>query len=125
MLYPKQQVPSNFGSRPLFDCGTVGKALYLRSTYCEYGARSYLAAMANAIATGRVQMSQTENAYMPEVEFCAMYGISPRTAHRWRKEGLGPAFTPLGKRIFYRKSAVSEWATERERKIATPESRAR
>jgi hypothetical protein len=41
-----------------------------------------------------------------------------RTLRGWRRYGKGPPFTRIGRRAFYRKSAVVEWLLAREREVA-------
>jgi hypothetical protein len=34
---------------------------------------------------------------------------SPKTVLRWRKNGKGPKATIIGRKVFYRRSAIAEW----------------
>jgi predicted site-specific integrase-resolvase len=47
--------------------------------------------------------------YMSEAELAAQLGISTRTLIRWRRLGMGPAFTKMVRRILYPRAAVLEW----------------
>lgn len=49
--------------------------------------------------------------YIGEREFCARFGVRPRTAQRWRAEGTGPAWSRLGpRRVAYDLAACEAWA---------------
>jgi hypothetical protein len=53
-------------------------------------------------------------AYINESQFCARYGITPRTAQRWRVTGDGPPWCRLGlRRVLYRLADCEEWAKYR------------
>jgi predicted DNA-binding transcriptional regulator AlpA len=47
--------------------------------------------------------------YLDKHSFCAELGISERTADRWHVLRTGPPRTKAGKKVLYRKSAISEW----------------
>ena len=36
-------------------------------------------------------------------------GYHPRTLQRWRTKGTGPAFTTIGRKVFYELNDVQEW----------------
>ncbi len=36
-------------------------------------------------------------------------GYNPRTLQRWRTEGEGPAFTMIGRKVFYERNDLQEW----------------
>lgn len=40
-------------------------------------------------------------------------GIDYATLKRWRRRNVGPPFIQLGRRIFYRPEAVSQWLNEK------------
>jgi excisionase family DNA binding protein len=46
--------------------------------------------------------------YTPE-ELAVMLNVSDHTVLEWRKFNTGPAFTRLGKRVYYRKRDIEEW----------------
>lgn len=53
-------------------------------------------------------------AYLTEAQFCARYQVPPRTAARWRKEGLGPPFVRFGpKQIRYPFVGTEAWIQAR------------
>jgi hypothetical protein len=60
--------------------------------------------------------------YITESELAVQLGIKPRTLQLWRLAGRGPAPTTIAKKIFYRRSTVSQWLEDQERK---PERRRR
>lgn len=37
---------------------------------------------------------------------------------KWRKRGLGPAFVPIGRRVFYRRGAIGKYLQDLERPAA-------
>lgn len=44
-----------------------------------------------------------------EEDFCVAAGISVRTARNWHAQRRGPRRTLVGRRIYYRRSAICEW----------------
>ncbi len=53
-------------------------------------------------------------AFFTEQGLFARFGISPRTAQRWRTTGDGPPFIRVGKRrILYREVDVLNWMSQR------------
>jgi hypothetical protein len=38
-----------------------------------------------------------------------MLGRNPRTLQRWRTKGKGPAFTTIGREVFYEPNDLQEW----------------
>src|SRR5262245_41221509 len=40
---------------------------------------------------------------------------SPRTLERWRTQGSGPSYVKVGRKVFYRDSAVDQWLDEQTR----------
>jgi len=51
---------------------------------------------------------------LTEAELCAELGVSRPTLRRWRKAGIGPAFTRLYRKPLYRRTAVLAWLESRE-----------
>lgn len=39
---------------------------------------------------------------------------SPRTLIRWRNQGVGPPFVRLGRKVLYRRKALTLWVEARE-----------
>ena len=54
--------------------------------------------------------------YITESELAGELGIKPRTLQLWRLNHRGPAPTTIAKKIFYRRSTVSRWLEDQERK---------
>jgi len=50
--------------------------------------------------------------------FCAKFQITERTAHRWQALKTGPARIKIGRKLFYRKSAIAEWLRKREQQAS-------
>lgn len=44
-----------------------------------------------------------------EEEFALMFGRSVQTVAQWRKEGLGPDYTMVGKSVYYRWRQIDAW----------------
>jgi predicted DNA-binding transcriptional regulator AlpA len=42
-------------------------------------------------------------------ELAVMMDVSEHTVEAWRKEGTGPAYTRLGRRVYYPLQSVKEW----------------
>ena len=55
--------------------------------------------------------------YLTPAELAAELGISGRTLERWARLRECPPRTRLGKRIVYRRAAVTEWLRAREQAI--------
>jgi hypothetical protein len=52
--------------------------------------------------------------YFSQAVFCRRYGVSPRTAERWRTTGDGPPWVRVGpRRVVYRLSDCEAWAARR------------
>lgn len=47
--------------------------------------------------------------YISQVELAKELGIARKTLDRWRLEGHGPQRAKIGKKVFYKKSAVEAW----------------
>lgn len=54
--------------------------------------------------------------HVSEAQLAAEFGKSPRTLQRWRRMGEGPAHIRLGDTVMYRRSAVTAWLLELERR---------
>ena len=50
----------------------------------------------------------SEREAAPELKKCQ------RTMQRWRRQGIGPPWTKIGNRIYYRVDAVKRWLREQE-----------
>lgn len=44
-----------------------------------------------------------------EQGLAAAFGVKPFTVASWRRNGDGPDFVQIGKRIFYRRADVVDW----------------
>ncbi len=55
--------------------------------------------------------------YMTPKECAAELKINNRTLDRWRRLKEAPPWTKIGKKVWYRRQAVSEWLRSREREI--------
>jgi hypothetical protein len=58
------------------------------------------------------------DAYLTAADLASELGVSERSIARWRALRTGPAWTAVGKRILYRRSAVAAWLKSREQKPA-------
>jgi predicted DNA-binding transcriptional regulator AlpA len=62
----------------------------------------------------RETQSEPASAFITEAQFCDRFGITARTAQRWRVSGEGPPWVRLGvRRIAYREADCERWAAER------------
>ncbi|MGA2302770.1 MAG: helix-turn-helix domain-containing protein [Acidimicrobiales bacterium] len=43
------------------------------------------------------------------------YGFSRATLYDWRHRKVGPASVRLGRRVYWRRSAIESWISEQER----------
>jgi hypothetical protein len=53
--------------------------------------------------------------YQSENELAEELERSSRTLARWRAARIGPPYVVIGRRVFYRRTAVAEWLLKRER----------
>jgi Helix-turn-helix domain len=58
-------------------------------------------------------------------EAAALLRLGPATLNRWRKEGRGPGYTTLGRKLFYEREVLTQWLFEQRRQpqpipLATP-----
>lgn len=56
----------------------------------------------------------TINDLITEAEYAAQRAVSVRTIQRERAMRVGPAFIKIGKKIFYRPEAISDWLLSKE-----------
>lgn len=56
--------------------------------------------------------------YLSPDELTAQLGICGRTLARWHALGIAPPKTTVGRKIFYKRTSVTEWLADRE--SATP-----
>jgi len=49
-----------------------------------------------------------------EAEYAAARGVCVRTIQRERAQRIGPPFIRLGRKVFYRPEAISEWLLDLE-----------
>lgn len=52
--------------------------------------------------------------HLTEEQAARELGVHVGTLGRWRRQRKGPAFIPIGRRIFYRREALGEWFLSRE-----------
>ena len=53
--------------------------------------------------------------WLSREELAEELGVAPSTLGRWATERRGPPLVKVGRRVFYRRSAVRKWLAERER----------
>ena len=51
---------------------------------------------------------------IPETEYAAARGVCVRTIQRERAQRIGPPFIRLGRKVYYRPEAISEWLLDLE-----------
>jgi excisionase family DNA binding protein len=72
-------------------------------------------ALENQTAGAGSQSAVTENQsiqdkeLLTDTETASYLGLADRTLRDWRKQGKGPAFVQMGKKIRYRKTAIDEY----------------
>jgi hypothetical protein len=76
--------------------------------------------MQEATPTEELGYSETSldflKGYVSEVEYARKRSISLRTAQRDRALRQSPPYVLIGKRVYYRVSAIREWLLEREQR---------
>lgn len=69
-------------------------------------------------------LSPTDLDLIPDCEVGEIFMNSRITRARWRREGGGPPFIKIGRRVFYRREQIAEWMKSREAR-STAELRSR
>jgi hypothetical protein len=52
--------------------------------------------------------------YTPEADTAKQLGVAVRTLRKWRRQGLGPAYTKFGKQVHYRDASRDAWLRRQE-----------
>jgi hypothetical protein len=52
--------------------------------------------------------------YATQAEAAEELACTVRTLARWRAERIGPPYTKVGARVYYRRAAVAEWVRKHE-----------
>ena len=68
--------------------------------------------LANKVA--KSEIAHVPGGYSAEAKVAAELNLSLRTLRKWRAEGRGPAFTKIGRRVFYRDASRDAWLRARE-----------
>jgi phage terminase Nu1 subunit (DNA packaging protein) len=55
--------------------------------------------------------------YLTEQQAADQLGVGLRTLRTWRRQGLGPPITYLGRRPVFRLEALRDWLRQRERQM--------
>jgi len=63
--------------------------------------------------------------FFSEDQLCKELGLTQRTLRRWHQLRVGPPRTRVGRRIFYRKTAVVQWLVNREQQPLRRSARGR
>jgi hypothetical protein len=63
--------------------------------------------------------------YIGEIELAKQLNIGLRTLRSWRKAGIGPPPTYLGRKPFFRIDSVQAWLRSRERPMPRDRRRAK
>lgn len=48
-------------------------------------------------------------------EAAELLRVGPATLNRWRREGRGPTYTTVGRKVFYEREVLGKWLTEQRR----------
>ena len=54
-------------------------------------------------------MATLQKSYFTDVEVAEYLGIQSQTLRKWRAQGQGPKYVPLGRSIRYRLADVDAW----------------
>ena len=63
--------------------------------------------------------------YISEIELAKQLKVGLRTLRHWRKEGVGPPITYLGRKPFFKLTSVEAWLNSRERAMPRDGRKAR
>ena len=61
--------------------------------------------------------------YISETELAKQLGIGLRTLRYWRKQGVGPPLTYIGRKPYFKISSVTTWLNSRERPMPRQDKR--
>jgi hypothetical protein len=86
--------------------GTTSPAADLVGHRARRGAQSARGPPAPALLAG----------HLPEREAAKELRQTLRTLRSWRQKGSGPAYTKIGRRVFYSRSTLLGWIASLERK---------
>lgn len=59
-----------------------------------------------------IEKSETKPRFLTTKEVCEIFDISKTTEIDWRKQGILPEPVRLGKRVYYRESAIANVGNE-------------
>jgi hypothetical protein len=68
----------------------------------------------SATEATRRQRQRVLSNYLNEQEAAAQLHKTVRALRAWRQQGIGPAWTKIGKSVFYRISAIESWLASLE-----------
>jgi hypothetical protein len=63
------------------------------------------------------KISIDDDPLVSDPEFCEEADLKPTTTAGWRCHGKGPNFVKIGRRVFYRRSAINTWLRAQERHL--------
>jgi hypothetical protein len=55
---------------------------------------------------------------LPDAEAAAILKVKEKTMPQWRCRGVGPIYIKIGRKVFYRRSALYAWIAAQERNPA-------
>jgi len=55
--------------------------------------------------------------FISEAALVKQLDIGVRTLREWRRRGIGPAPTLIGRKLYYRAKSIQDWLLSREKKV--------
>ena len=56
------------------------------------------------------------------VEAAELLRLNPQTLNRWRRQGTGPAYLRVGKKVMYQTDQITAWLTAQRKAPGEPEA---
>jgi excisionase family DNA binding protein len=71
-------------------------------------------ALEDPAAVERLPRHPADTEYLTDQQLCELLRVTPRTTLRWRRDGVGPAYTRVGpRRLLYPRANVNSWLARR------------
>jgi len=73
-----------------------------------------MSAKAKSVSDDSAPLPRLLDHYLTTEQLAAELDVAPLTLLRWRAQKVGPPITRVGRKAFYRRSAVQQWLLAQE-----------